>query len=84
MGLCESHQRLEQSNRRARCIPPVGLALLQLGCTLSMLSLTVVAGRLARRGLRRGLRVHVAQVPAPAELVAMGGATSYGNHYGDG
>ena len=35
-------------------VSPVGLALLQLGCTLSMLSLTVVAGRLARRGLRRG------------------------------
>ena len=35
-------------------VSPVGLALLQLGCTLSMLSLTMVAGRLARRGLRRG------------------------------
>ena len=35
-------------------VSPVSLALLQLGCTLSMLSLTIVAGRLAGRGLRRG------------------------------
>ena len=35
-------------------VSPVSLALLQLGCTLSMLSLTVAAGWLAGRGLRRG------------------------------
>ena len=35
-------------------VSPVSLALLQLGCVLSMISLTVVAGRLAGRGLRRG------------------------------
>ena len=35
-------------------VSPVGLALLQLGCTLSALSLTMFVGRLAQRGLRRG------------------------------